>query len=252
MREAFSITHGQAALDFEAAKKAVDNSAAIALAQGKAMGVLDNASVGMLRAGIGTNTYLASLKNMLDIPEIAMASEPLVVVQRDKQGYVTDVRVNKEAILPQAWKSIQRTEGENMIAHEMPRILALLFKQGVGAQMFRSAKGVELLNSLGITTNIRADQMRIILENIRHTNNLSNFAPVIATKPNVPWLTDPNYKAMIAADDPANDMFYGGTDQFGGKVPFRFPTTPSSAKIGIDVKTSPNSTSKTNDPLGIR
>ena len=221
-RQAFSLTHGQPALEFEKAKKQIDAEVSFDLAKAKSEGIIGSGDMGQLKAGLGTNIYLSSMGTMLKIPELGKVAEPFFSVERDRQGHLVDIRVNPEAVMPKAWQSLSKAEADNMIAHEMPRILALLFKQGVGAQMFRSAKGVELLNSLGITNKIRVDQMEAILQNIRHTNNLSNFAPVVMTK-SVDW-KDPNRAAMAAMDDPENAAFWAGKDQWGGKIPIRIPT----------------------------
>ena len=238
-REAFVMTHGQAALDFEKAKKTIDSEISLGLSQAKAEGLISAPDFAQLKGGIGTNIYLSSMGTMLKIPEMGKVAEPLFSVERDRNGTLKDIRINPEAALPKAWQSLSKAEADNMIKHEIPRLLALLFKQGVGAQMFRSKEGAKILTDLGISNKIRVDQMQAILGTIRETNNLSNFAPVVMTKPNVDWRT-PNHAAMVGMDDAENAPFWQGLDKWGGKIPVRVPPKPGAA--------APES----NDPLGIR
>jgi hypothetical protein len=248
MREAFALNHGQDALNFEKAKKEVGASIAMGLAQAKSTGVLGASDIDKLQGGLSTNTYLGSLNNMLNIPELGHVAEPLFVVDRGKDGSVDGVRLNPEAALPKAWQSVSRAEADNMLKHEIPRLLNLLFKQGVGAQMFRSKEGGKILTDLGVSSNMRLDQMQSILKTIRETNNLSNFAPVAKTKYGVNW-ADPNNAAMLAMDDGENAEFWSGKDRFGGKIPVARPgtansTTPVLSRAGYDAWVKSQSGSK--------
>jgi hypothetical protein len=146
---------------------------------------------------------------------------------------VEGVRVNPEAALPKAWQSLSKVEADNMINHEMPRILGLLFKQGVGAQMFRSKEGMKILGNLGVTNSMRADQMDEVLKTIRETNNLSNFQPVAVTKPGVLW-SNPENAAMLAMDDPQNAEFWAGKGRFGGAIPVKNPAGAKGPTISKD------------------
>jgi CTP:molybdopterin cytidylyltransferase MocA len=233
MREAFNMNHGQTALDFERAKREIDAAATLKLAQLKSTGVISPSDSQKLQSGISTNTYLGSLTDMLQKPELRAVAEPLFVVDRGKDGGVEGVRVNPEAALPKAWQSLSKVEADNMINHEMPRILGLLFKQGVGAQMFRSKEGMKILGNLGVTNSMRADQMDEVLKTIRETNNLSNFQPVAVTKPGVLW-SNPENAAMLAMDDPQNADFWAGKGRFGGAIPVKNPAGAKGPTISKD------------------
>jgi hypothetical protein len=233
MREAFNMNHGQTALDFERAKREIDAAATLKLAQLKSTGVISPSDSQKLQSGISTNTYLGSLTDMLQKPELRAVAEPLFVVDRGKDGGVEGVRVNPEAALPKAWQSLSKVEADNMINHEMPRILGLLFKQGVGAQMFRSKEGMKILGNLGVTNSMRADQMDEVLKTIRETNNLSNFQPVAVTKPGVLW-SNPENAAMLAMDDPQNAEFWAGKGRFGGAIPVKNPAGAKGPTISKD------------------
>jgi len=236
MREAFALNHGLSALEFEKAKGEINMAKALKLAQAKSTGVLAASDVDKLQGGISTNTYLGSLGNMLSKPEWSDVAEPLFVLDRGKDGSVEGVRINPEASLPKSWQSLSRAESDNMLKHEIPRLLALLFKQGVGAQMFRSKEGAKILMDLGISNNMRLDQMQSILKTIRETNNLSNFQPVAVTKPNVDW-SNPDNAAMLGMDDPENADFWSGKDRFGGKINVKKPGTaaqPTLSRAGYE------------------
>lgn len=237
MREAFALNHGADALAFEKAKREVSMATALQLAQAKSTGVISASDSDKLQGGLSTNTYLGSLGNMLSKPEWSDVAEPLFVVDRGKNGSVEGVRINPEATLPKAWQSLSRAESDNMLKHEIPRLLSLLFKQGVGAQMFRSKEGAKILMDLGISNNMRLDQMQSILKTIRETNNLSNFQPVAVTKHGVDW-SDPKMAAMLALDDPENAEFWSGKDRFGGRIPVTNPKakagTPTLSKADFD------------------
>lgn len=244
MREAFALNHGQSALDFEAAKRDVTNAANMKLAQAKSTGVISSSDSQKLQGGLATNTYLASIGDMLKKPEWGKVAQPLFSVQRGKDGSVDGISINPEATLPKSWQSVNKAEADNMIKHEIPRLLSLLFKQGVGAQMFRSKEGAKILMDLGISNSMRVDQMQAVLKTIRETNNTANFQPVAVTKPGVDW-SNPENAAMLALDDPENADFWAGKGRFGGRTPVKNPaggkTTPTLSKAGYDewLKTQP-------------
>jgi hypothetical protein len=230
-REAFTITHGTDALEFMRKQKDMNAQIMLGLAQAKSTGVISAADTAKLQGGLSTNTYLSSIDDMLSKPEWGHVAEPLFVVDRGKGGTVEGVRLNPEAQLPKSFQSLERAEADNMLKHEIPRLLALLFKQGVGAQMFRSKEGAKILMDLGVSNSMRLDQMRSILKTIRETNNLSNFQPVAVTKPGVDW-SKPQNASMLALDDPNNAEFWSGISRFGGPIPVKRPSaeTPNTEK----------------------
>lgn len=163
----------------------------------------------ILEGAFVTDKYLDTLQSVLNRPELKGYVGPLFTM--DKDGRVT---TNVGAIAPRFEKSADRVKVENLLTHEIPRILDLVLNgQGGGSRLLQSPTGQKMLADLGINRATRPDQALAILGNIRDLNNQKRLSIRVAHN-----LGD-EYGTLLGLDNPNNAYFWGGgKDTFGAPV----------------------------------
>jgi len=200
-------------------------SIATAAASDKELKVLGPTVQKNLTQASATNQYLGTVEDMLSQPEFAQVQGPLFQFVPGKNGELGEVKFNPQAALPKQFQNVDKTVVDSMIAHEIPRLLTLLLNgQSGGASILRQQIGKKLVEDMGITGGVRADQALEILKIVRDTNNTS-VASQMRGKPYADWS---RLQDWIGATDPRNDYFFRGRmDAFGKPIPnFPDPYTP--------------------------
>jgi len=169
-----------------------------------------------------TDSYLTKVRSALSRPEIKEITGALFTYD-PKTG---EVKTNMQVLTPRLAQSTDRVEFEALMSHEIPRLLSVALRGGMGgASLMRTDKGIELIKKLGSSINDRPDQILAIMDQVSDTNN-DIKAGIMRARRNVDWTGQ--YAPLVGLDNPENARYFEkNLDAMGMPM-----SSPSAAKSG--------------------